>query len=376
MAEKVLTKRLMDTHVADPPASGRLVIRDRTQPGLRVRVTPNGVATFSVIYRFEGVQRRASLGKWPQTTIAIARAAAKKVLEEVAAGRDPRRKDAETVRDVAILFDAHCQRTLVNHHKVRRVIEMHVLPHIGNKAIKDVRRRDVHPILDALVDKGRYGAAREVRKRLHRMLAWAANREIIDANPLHSMERDDLESNKDAGRELTALELKKIWAACLEMGYPWGDLFRLLILTGQRRADWGRATWQELDADTLTISASRFKSRRDHIVPLSGVAQQIVNGLPKQAGPYLFSTMEGHVAVDGWSGAKRMLDTMSGVTGWRTHDMRVTVESGLAALKIPMEIRGAVLGHARPGLQRLYQKYDWAEEKRAALDMWAAEVTS
>ena len=104
MTEKVLTKRLMDTLPRAEPGD-RIVIRDRTQRGLRVRVTDRGVKTFSVIYRFEGVQRRASLGKWPETTVAVARARAQKVLAEVAAGHDPRRSTAETVADVAKPFD-------------------------------------------------------------------------------------------------------------------------------------------------------------------------------------------------------------------------------------------------------------------------------
>lgn len=375
MTEKVLTKRLMDTLPRAEPGE-RIVVRDRTQRGLRVRVTDRGVKTFSVIYRFEGVQRRASLGKWPETTVAVARDRAQKVLAEVAAGHDPRRSTAETVADVAKLFDEYCQRTIINHHKVRRVLEMHVLPEVGGKPIQDLDRKHVHAIIDRLVAQDRKGAGMEVKKHLHRMLAWAANWGYIKANPLHGMERDDLPTNKDAGRELTKQELQKIWAACIEIGYPWGDLFRLLILTGQRRADWGRATWDELSDDTLTISASRYKSRRKHVVPLSEPARRIVENIPRQEGPYLFSNCEGHIAVDGWSLAKRTLDTRSGVTDYRTHDMRVTVESGLAALGISIEIRDAVLGHARAGLQKIYQKYDWADEKRKALEAWAREVTA
>ena len=370
--EKVLNKRLLDT--LEPPDHGRMVIRDRLQPGLRVRVTPKGIKTFSCIYRWQGRQRRESLGKWPITTVKIARDRTKQILATVASGRDPRRKGADTVGDVAILFDQYCQHRIVAHQKMKRAIENHVLPKLGNLPIKALRRGDVHDILDDMVAQGKVGAAREVRKHLHRMLSWAANRDLIDANPLHNMERDDLAANKDAGRELTAEELKKIWSACLEMGYPWGDLYRLLILTGQRRSDWGDAVWDEVSDDTLTVAASRYKSRRDHIVPLSGPAKQIVDNLPRQAGDYLFSTKEGHVAVCAWSGAKKKLDAFSGVTGWRTHDLRVTVESRLAALKFSLEIRGAVLGHARQGLQRVYQKYDFSSEKRLALEAHAREV--
>ena len=189
----------------------------------------------------------------------------------------------------------------------------------------------------------------------------------------------------DAGRALSGEELRAVYAAAATQGYPFGDLYRLLLLTGQRRSDWCRASWTEIEDGVLAIPAERYKSRREHLVPLSEPAREIVDGLKRQTGDYLFSTLDGHSPVSGLSGGKRRLDRLvlaalrkddpeATLARFRVHDFRVTVETGLASLGVIQEVRDAVLGHARPGLQKIYNKHDYLAEKRSALDAWAAEV--
>jgi hypothetical protein len=77
----------------------------------------------------------------------------------------------------------------------------------------------------------------------------------------------------------------------------------------------------------------------------------------------------------GWSKAKSALDIASGVSGWWLHDLRRTVATGLQRLGVRLEVTEAVLNHlsgSRAGVVGIYQRHDWAEEKRAALDAWSA----
>ena len=119
-------------------------------------------------------------------------------------------------------------------------------------------------------------------------------------------------------------------------------------------------------------------------MPLSPPAQEIVDGLPKK-GNYLFSSLDGRSPISGLSGGKRRLDRLvlaalrrddpgATLARFRVHDLRITVETGMASLGVSREVRDAVLGHARPGMQKVYNRYDYLAEKRSALDAWAAEV--
>jgi integrase len=81
----------------------------------------------------------------------------------------------------------------------------------------------------------------------------------------------------------------------------------------------------------------------------------------------------------GWSKAKSALDTASGVSGWWLHDLRRTLATGLQRLGVRLEVTEAVLNHlsgSRAGIIGIYQRHDWAVEKREALDAWAAHVAS
>ncbi|MCW1984383.1 UNVERIFIED_ORG: integrase [Sphingomonas sp. R1F5B] len=203
------------------------------------------------------------------------------------------------------------------------------------------------------------------------------------------MKRGDLEKNEEAGRALTDDELRHIWKAAGDLGYPFGPMFQLFMLTGQRRGEWASAARSELDAarKVLEIPKARYKGGRDHVVPLPDPAWAIFEGLPEWDGNdyFLLSTHDGKVPVSGFSKAKARLDAAvlksmqkgdpeAVLADYRVHDFRVTCETRLANLGFNQDVRDAVLGHAKPGLQKTYNKHDYLEEKRAALAAYTAHL--
>jgi integrase len=171
--------------------------------------------------------------------------------------------------------------------------------------------------------------------------------------------------------------------------YPFGALFQLLMLTGQRRNDWAHARLTEIDFGNcaLEIPRTRYKSRRDHIVPLSSAALDVIHRLPACVPPndFILSSRDGRVPVSGFSRAKTTLDCQAAalmknedptrsLQNYRIHDFRVTCETRLANLGFNQEIRDAVLGHAKQGLQKTYNKHDYFNEKKMALATYAAHL--
>ena len=394
-----------------PPRTGRLEVGDAVLPGLVLRVTPGGHKSWSVYYRVElaggvnsngrclkGPQRRLTLGSHPVVDLSTARDRAREALRAASEGRDPvqERRDeaaartANSVEAVARRFiERDAKRTVPSWRKIERCLELHVLPFLGDRSVSSIRRADIHHLLDDLVAAGRTGTAREVRKHLTRLFRWAVSRELVSHSPLDGLDASSLRPDHDAGRSLTDDELRAVWRGAGTLGYPFGPLYRLLVLTGQRRSEWACATRAEVSAEaqTLEVPRGRHKSRREHVVPLAAPAWDLLASLPVWPGNdyYLFSTRGGCAPVSGFSKGKArldkaVLDTLrascpdAALTAYRVHDLRVTCETRMAALGIPLEVRDAVLGHARPGLQRTYNKHDYLDAKRGALKLYAEHV--
>jgi integrase len=197
-------------------------------------------------------------------------------------------------------------------------------------------------------------------------------------------------SNTKRERVLSDQEAGAIWRAAGEAPLPFGAIVRLLMLTGQRREEVAGMTWVELSEDlaTWTIPATRTKNGIPHLVPLSQPAREILNARRSDktgddqdahqcAEPALVFPGERGTPFSGWSKAKSALDTASGVSGWWLHDLRRTLATGLQRLGVRLEATEAALNHlsgSRAGIVGIYQRHDWAEEKRAALDAWSAHL--
>ncbi|MBS0254016.1 MAG: tyrosine-type recombinase/integrase [Proteobacteria bacterium] len=394
-----------------PPRNGRREFGDTVQRGLLLRVSETGLKSWSVIYKvpgergisrsgrpLKGSQKRITLGPYPMLGVAAARSEASKIIAQAMTGRDPRpeRQDANlarhtnSVQAVSERMVELAKKQVETWPRMEQVLRDHVWPSLGNRPIADVTQADVHELLDKLVAKDKHGTAREVRKMMSRLMNYAAEKSLIPASPMAGMTRRDL-TTQPKERALSDEEIRAVWVATGKMGYPFGNLARMVLLTGQRKSDWSDARWDEVDAGErwLAIPKERFKSRRGHIVPLVGAAWEAVSGLPRwnAANAFIFSTTGGEKASAlGEKPMKRLRelatealreirgDPAAELAHFSAHDFRRTAETRLARLGFAQEVRDAVLGHAQSGLQRTYNKHDYMTEKRAALTAYAEHI--
>jgi integrase len=156
------------------------------------------------------------------------------------------------------------------------------------------------------------------------------------------------------------------------MAYPYGPVFQLLILTGQREREISDASWSEIDFEKrlLTIPAARMKGGRAHEVPLAPMATGLLEDLPRWVAGCVFSTTSGAKPINGFSKAKARIDKLSGVSDWVFHDLRRTVRTHLSALPVQDLVRELVIAHAKPGLHRVYDLHAYQDEKRHCLELW------
>jgi integrase len=377
-----MKKHLTDAAVQriKPPKQGNLEIFDLGYPGLALRIGHGGAKSFEVFYRVGGRLRRETLGRWPEVSLAAARESWRKTREAIARGEAPSRRDG--VKDPAMAFERVVEEWLKrdqsknkssSQYQVHRSLEVDLLPAWRGKRVDEITKRDVLELLDSIADRGAPIMARRVQAYVRRFFRWCIERDILKADPTVGIPR--VGNGKSRERVLSDDELAKLWRAA--DGPHFGAATRLLILTGARREEITQLRWSEIDGDSIKLEGSRTKTGAAHIISLSAPALALLNSLPRIAGSDFVFTTAGAKPISGWSKPKIKLDSTSGVTNWRIHDLRRTAATGLQKLGITLQVVESVLGHvsgSRAGVVGVYQRHDFAAEKRVALEAWGKHV--
>jgi len=366
-----------------PPRSGRLEVWDAALPGFGVRVTENGRRSWVLVTRLRGKPIRLTLGAWPATSLAKARELAREAIHAVARGEDPRdRKRAAAGGGPADAFERVAAEFVAKWAKPRnrtweetqRILDKYVAPEWNGRRLADVARADVVALVDRVAEKHGPIMANRVLAQVKKVFAWALDRGLVDVHPVARLMPPGKETARD--RVLADAEVKKLWATWTAMGYPWGTALQVLLLTAARRGEAEAMRWDEVDfaGKLWTVPAERVKVNLPLLVPLSDAAVELLARVPRFDGcPYVFSTRRNRPVQD-WSGAVEDATERSGVNGWRVHDLRRTVRTGLSRLGVAADIAERVLGHVIPGVRAVYDRHEYLPEKRAALDRWAAHL--
>jgi integrase len=178
-------------------------------------------------------------------------------------------------------------------------------------------------------------------------------------------------------RALDDRELAAVILTARKMRPPFGAILEVLALTGQRREEVAQITWSEIEEATRTwhIPSQRAKNAKAHLVHLSDPVWVIIKSQPQHC-RFVFATSGGK-NFQSFKFAKANLDQLSGVTGWRIHDLRRTVVTGMARLGVPPHVADKILNHQSgtiSGVAAVYQKHEFLTERKDALDRWGRHV--
>jgi integrase len=389
-------------------------VKDTQVPGLHVRVMPTGSRSFVLLTRYPGSNNptRRALGVYGgDLTLEEARAKATDWRKLIRKGIDPsvqeERERQAALRQQQVTFGAAAEDFIKTKlpaerkgWEVEQDIRRELMPRWGKRPIADITPIDVRTTIRAVVDRGSPYAAHNLLVLARRLFEWACDQQSygIEVNPCSRLKPKAIVGKRNPRkRVLSDDELRAFWRASERLGYPYGPLFQMLALTGQRRSEVGEARWSEIDLakKLLTIAAERMKADAAHLVPLSDDVIRILMELPQfKSGDFLFSTTFGRKPVRGFNRAKHKLDRLM-LLSWRAlgriksedrrarqitpfvlHDIRRTMRTGLSALPIPDLIRELVIAHTKPGLHKVYDQFEHLEEKRRALNLWAARLHS
>lgn len=388
------------------PATKDQFLWDDRLSGFGCKITPKGVKTFLYQYRMGGrgsPVRRFTIGKHGALTAEQARREAETLALKVAQGIDPQAAKVETTRiAIDLAFAAYVERFHSayllsawpsSHGDALALLRRYAVPVIGNKPLPAITRKDVTAVLAAAQHK--VATANLLFATLRRMMRWAVNQGDLERSHMDGMDPPAKAPSRD--RVLDDDELILVWKASADLGYPFGPLIRMLILTGARREEVAALDWSELDRDAAiwVLPPKRSKNGVAARQPLSNLAVVELDALALRLGAddwlksgLVFSTT-GETSVSGFSRAKTRLDKAVETLAekqekmpppaWRVHDLRRTLATGLQRLGVRFEVTEAVLNHvsgAKSGVAGIYQRHDWAAEKAAALQAWAEHVSS
>jgi integrase len=386
-----ITKRSVDAISA---ASGDTFLWDVDLKGFGLKVTARGARTYLLQYRMGGREtptRRYTIGPHGSPwTPESARQRAQELLLLVRRGIDPAEAErTQRQASVELAFDRYVDLFVERYAKreqrrswkqAQQTLKLHAVPRLRSKPLPAIERREIAFLLEDLA-ADRPATARYLHATLRKLFRWAVSRGDLGHSPMGEMSSPAPAATRD--RVLDDSELAEIWKGTEGLGFPFGPIFRLLIATGQRREEVGAMSWGEIDLPRRTwiVPAARSKNGVAHVVPLSDLALSELRPLAEitEQG-FVFSTT-GKTAPSGWSKAKSRLDGLVGAQNgagaetkpWRTHDLRRTLATGLQRLGVRFEVTEAVLNHisgSRSGVAGVYQRHNWASEKREALDNW------
>jgi integrase len=379
---------------------------DAQVPGLYLRVTDRGHKSFALVTRYPLTPKhptRRSLGGCDEINLADAREKARDWLKLIGKGIDPKvdeerqraaqlRRQANTFEAVAREFLALHAAKLAKRSEAEAIIGNEFMQRWAQRPITDITTLDVSTAIRAIVDRGSPYQAHNAFGHIRKMFRWtiATGMYGIEASPVDRLSPRDLIGKKESrSRTLDDDELRWVWQAADQLGYPYGPLVRMLILTGQRKSQVAEMPRSEADLDKATwiIPKERMKADAAHMVPLAPLARALLESLqawPK--GDFVFTTTEGEAAVNGFSKAKARLDKLvearrektlgadvarkKPMPAWTFQDLRRTMRTHLSALPVQDLVRELVIAHAKPGLHKVYDLYAYADEKRQCLELW------
>jgi integrase len=364
---------LSDRTIAARAKRPGTILRDSEVPRLEFRVRDGGAASWSIRYRFRGKFKRFTIGQYPEMVLAEARKRATAALLALNDGIDPtvakqERIKADTVAELAQTYIEKHAKAKKRSWKVDEwMLNRDVLPLWKDRLARDITRRDVRELVEAIAERGTPILANRVTALLSKLFKFACSRDMIDASPVVGVERPGTEQQRD--RVLTDDELRQFWTATETLDAQMRAFWRLRLLTAQRGIEVNTMRWADVDLDGgwWTIPATTAKNKLSHRVPLSQPVIDLLKQLPRDT----------EFALDGARGKRQQREAAAtfNIKDFKGHDLRRTAATKMASAGIARLVVGKVLNHVEPGVTKVYDRHGYDAEKRVALDTWARTLT-
>ena len=374
------------------PTEKRQRVPDNTVQGLSLVVQPTGKKLFQYRYRFDRKDKSVTLGTVPAMSLKEARDKAVDFRRMLDLNTDPlhsqrQKKAIEIDRTSNSTIGAAMQRYEAEKlDKLRsgdnaKSFLREFKAEFSHLEITNFSKNMFRAMLQNIVNQGHSVKANRVYTHVRTFMNWAEAEDLIEYNHLSKVKKPVQEVSRD--RFLSDIEIKLFWQATAADLEPWGHLYRLLLLTGQRLNECARMTESEMmSPDHWHLSSDRVKNKKQHDVFLPKQAQAIVFRYDRIANNkgLIFTTNGSSFLRSFDKPTKRLRARMNELAGrelkhFTPHDLRRTCETGLAMLGTPQPIIDRITNHITGrGMARVYNMHSYRVEKAAALQKWADHI--
>jgi integrase len=371
---------LDDARVAAlPKQATRYIKADTDQRGMYIRVPPDGPNVFVAVARDPyGKQIWTTLGTSDVMPIEQARAKARAAIKRIQEGLSPIAPPPAKPDSFRIVAENWLKRYarpkgLRTLDEIERILNVYVFPRWAERSFAEIKRSDVTALLDHVEDENGPRQADQVLSVTRMIANWHATRADNYVAPFtRGMARN---STPPRDRMLNDDELRALWKET-ETGI-FGGLVRALLLTGQRLEKVRTMKWSDLSDDgvwAISRSSEREKGNAGDL-KLPPLALVVIRAQPRFAGNEHVFTGRGHLAFNDLSESKRRLDAkLPPMPRWTLHDLRRSARSLMSRAGVPSDHAERVLGHAIGGVEGIYDRHAYFDEKADALVKLAALV--
>jgi integrase len=393
---KQMQLRFTDKAVASLRPNGkRYEVWDAQRAALGLRVGRSGKKSWQFVYHFEGRPRRLVLGQYPKISLADAGVVYAEAKRQLELGIDPgaiRVAERQRIRALPTIaelgeeyLDKHCRPNKRSWREDERIFRHDVLPAWAGRKASAVTRADVNALLDKIAQRAPIQANRTFAF-IRAMFGFAESRDYITASPCHGVRARAKERTRD--RVLEGAEIAAMWRGLDQPGISETVrlAIRFLLLTAQRTGEVVNAEWPEIDGQNAvwTLPGSKVKNGRPHRVPLSSQAVELLDEIKSNAQKYrggdrlLFPSPRGDRAIGSQSldRALRRLRIAGEMPDFRPHDLRRSAASHMSRLGASRLTLIKLLNHSDRSVTSVYDRYDYDQEKREAVERWGSEVAA
>lgn len=364
----------------------------REAKGFAIEVLPSGTKTFLYIYEAQGKRKQLNLGKYPLTSLSEARKSYRDACEALYNGEsapcpvvrsvvETSTVESHNILTVPLLIEkylANCAKTdSVRHFKTKKSELENKLRRWEGRAVVDITQEDAIKLVEDEYVNGS-GAARNVYRAARAMFEFALLRQFVKSSPFDRMKKiiPSLK-NPERARFLTEKEIQIVWGSISEGGGTEAtkQALKMILITAQRPGEVVGMHRREIYGDWWTIPAGRAqKGKRDHRVFLTETAKEIIGAREGFIFPSpMADSKAGHITNIGVSQHVKLRECF-GIPRWTPHDLRRSARTHMSRLRIPREHAESVLNHAKQGMVKVYDQYEFDDEKREALQAWEREL--
>lgn len=347
-----------------PPPKGQCDYWDASfKAGLfGCRVSQGGTKSFLIKHR----NRRYTIGQYPTLKLAEARTEARKLLAEFTLGKTSPK---------AVSYSKAVEAFIEEKRKQRRASTANTYEGLLNRLpFLDQVGAITHEEVDRKLKKIKtHGAYNHHLVALKVFFNWCITRRHRTDNPTLGLSKFTRPKKK---RILTDAELVTVWNATFQIDTDFGEIVRLLMLTGQRRNEIGGLsdTYYSDNTQTLVLPEEICKNGNTHTLPVGAMAADILSKRIRRERPssLLFQAPGSDRSFSAWSKNKKVLDKLAPIAPWTLHDLRRTLRSGLGRLGVRPDIAERVLNHisARSDMEETYDIWSYLPEMRSAMLLW------